>query len=434
MSDSIPSAASSSSPRRAHAVPGHPREPPVALVDGVQPLHEHQLQRAVELEEQRYRRRPRRLPRLQAPPRAAEIEVEARRRAPLLPLPGPLGDGDEGETGPHHPPLLRPGDDDVEPPAVDVHRDRRERGDGVDEEQAVVVPDGLGHLGQGDVGRPGRGLVVRDQHGADRGLRGEEPVDLVRVGRGAVLVLEQLRHAAVGVHDLGEPVPEDADGHDQHALARRDVIGDGRLHPAGPGGGERQHLAFGPVDAAHALRGAGDQIGELGSAVVDHLAGPRLRHLARQRRGSRDAQVHGGLLSGERRGAGGIRRRSPGRRAAGSYGRPPGRSISHDAPEGPRDRPRARGLGARRLRAPPTMPRRWLTTTTAISRPWSSCSPTSGCGRSPSATDARRWWSSPGACSTSTGSSYPARDGRRRSTTPTRSWRGPPRSRQRSGR
>ena len=133
------------------------------------------------------------------------------------------------------------------------------------------------------VGDAGRGLVVRDQHGAVRLVRRKVVAERSRIGGGAPLDLEALDVGAEGGRDLGEPVAERADGDGQDAVARRERIDHGRLERAGPGAGQEQDLAVGADQLGQAGRRLAQQLRELAAAVVDH----RLRlGLAHVRRGS----------------------------------------------------------------------------------------------------------------------------------------------------
>ena len=64
-----------------------------------------------------------------------------------------------------------------------------------------------------------------------------------RVGSFAPLDLEAVDLRAEGLRDVGEAVAEAADDDGQHPVAGREAVDDGRLHRAGAGAGQQDHVA-----------------------------------------------------------------------------------------------------------------------------------------------------------------------------------------------
>ena len=210
----------------------------VALPDCLETLLLQQLKGAFELEEQRDGRCPGRLPGLERLLRAAEVEVDARRRASLLRLPRLLAHADEGEPRRDHPALLRAGDHDVELPSVRLDRNRGQRRDRVDDQQAIASLDRTRDVLE-RVRRAGRGLVMGDADGANVAVRRQGLVDAVGVGDRPVVEGEVDGLAAVGAHEVDEALAEDTDGDDEDAVTGAHVVDDRGLHAAGSRGAER---------------------------------------------------------------------------------------------------------------------------------------------------------------------------------------------------
>ena len=142
---------------------------------------------------------------------------------------------------------------------------------------------------------------MRDQHGLDVGHGAQAFAHLVRV-RGIAPFGVELRHVgAVDPGDLGEPVAEGTDAHAEHAIARRQRVDDGRLEPTRASGREHDAVRGRAEERLHPLDDAAEHRRELGSAVVDHLAGARFTDRCRQGRRAGDTEVgletvHGELL------------------------------------------------------------------------------------------------------------------------------------------
>ena len=163
---------------------------------------------------------------------------------------------------------------------------------------------------------------MRDQHGLDVRHGAQAFAHLVRV-RGIAPFGVELRHVgAIDPGDLGESVAEGADAHPEHAIARRQRVDDGRLEPTRASGREHDAVRRRAEERLHPLDDAAEHRRELGSAVVDHLAGARFTDRCRQGRRAGDAEVgletvHGRLLGCWGSGLGPGERRRLGGRLAG---------------------------------------------------------------------------------------------------------------------
>ena len=78
---------------------------------------------------------------------------------------------------------------------------------------------------------------------------------------------------------------------DEDAVARREQVGDCRLHRGRAGGREQEHVALGAVHLAQALERRGEDRAEVGPAVVDDRLRQRREHLRRDGRRPRSHQV-----------------------------------------------------------------------------------------------------------------------------------------------
>ena len=277
----------------------------VAGEDVLLALGPHEPQALVDLEDDRDRRRERRLAVCRGVAMRPQVEVEARHRRRLHRGPAARGGGDHRQTRCGHPGLLRAGDDHVDAPRVHLERDGAETGHAVDEDQRVgrLLADGCGEFGD-RVHDPGRRLVVGEQDRLGVGHAAQPLADLRTVRRVAPFGVE-LRHVrAVDAGDLGEPVAERADAHAEDPVAGRQRVDDRRLEPAGPRGRDHRHVGRRPEVGLHAVEDPGEHRRELGTPVVDHLPRTRLADAGWQRGGARDAQVrleagHGTLLVAE---------------------------------------------------------------------------------------------------------------------------------------
>ena len=93
-----------------------------------------------------------------------------------------------------------------------------------------------------------------------------------RRGGLAPLDLEAADVGAVDLGDLREAVAEGADGDGEDPVAGREDVDDGGLEGAGARGGEQDDVGLGAEERAHPADDPLHERGELGAAVVDHLA------------------------------------------------------------------------------------------------------------------------------------------------------------------
>ena len=119
----------------------------------------------------------------------------------------------------------------------------------------------------------------------------------------APLGLEVHGLGAVGIAQLRPALPELPGGRDDRDVARREQVRDRRLHRAGPGGGEQQHVVARLEDHLQALQHAGVDLDERGRAVVQDRLRHHLRDRRRQRRGARRHEVLLAVDLGHRRAA-----------------------------------------------------------------------------------------------------------------------------------
>jgi len=247
----------------------------VAGEDGGGRLLLHQAQAFVDLVQDGNGRRPGRLAAGRTLTGAPQIEVEARHPRRLHGRPGALGDGREGHAGGAHPRLLRTGDDEVQAPGIHREGDGTEGADRVDEDERLGgdVTDHGGQLGD-RVGDPGGGLVVGQEHSLDRRLFQQRGADRGR-GRGPPpLDLEAADIGAVDLGHLREAIPEGPPGHGDDPIAGREDVDHGSLQGTRARGGEGDDLGLCAEERPHAVNDPLQERGELGTAVVDHLASP----------------------------------------------------------------------------------------------------------------------------------------------------------------
>src|SRR5579884_230258 len=84
--------------------------------------------------------------------------------------------------------------------------------------------------------------------------------------------------SAVSLRDRGEPLAERSVVDGQHAVARRQEVGDGRLEAARAGAHQRDDVVLGLEDLPEAVQHLADKPAERGSAVVGHLPVHRAEH------------------------------------------------------------------------------------------------------------------------------------------------------------
>ena len=213
----------------------------------------------------------------------SHVEIEARHAGGFGRGPAPVRCGDHRQARRGHPGLLRAGDDEVDAPVVHLERDGTQSGHAVDEDQALGrrVANGAGQVAN-RVHDPGRGLVVGEQDRAIAGVCPECVADDVGSCRPAPLDLD-LRHVrAVDPGDLREPIAKAADRDRQDPVARRERVDDGGLEPARARTGQHHDVTGRPEERLHPVEDPPEHRRELGTAVVDHLAGAGLSHGRRE--------------------------------------------------------------------------------------------------------------------------------------------------------
>ena len=244
-----------------------------------QPLLLDDRERFAEAEHQRHRRCERGVVRRLRRARRRPVQVKARKRRALGPLPCPLRHPGEGEAGRRHQRLLRARHHHVEPPLVRAQVDAAEAGDGIHDHE-----------------RSGRAQRRADRldvvHDAGRGLRVGHEHRLRAVGRrGDPVGVEPLSPRLLDVHrlqpvrpcHLEPPLAEVARGGDHHAVAGRAQVHHRRLHRRGAGPREHEHLPAGLEHPFQRRQRLGEQLPELRASVVHH----RRRHRRRDPRWDR---------------------------------------------------------------------------------------------------------------------------------------------------
>ena len=129
-----------------------------------------------------------------------------------------------------------------------------------------------------------------DEDGDGAGLA-QRVGDDCGVGRGAGLEVESGDVGAEGLGDVAEAVAELTDRDGEDVVAGGERVDDGGFHGAGAGGGEDVDLVLGAEEELQALHDARLHLGELGSAVVDHLARELGERLGRAGGGAGNTQV-----------------------------------------------------------------------------------------------------------------------------------------------
>ena len=269
-------------PERRHPRPGARAQPLVARDGAGDRLLLDQPQRRAQPAQQGDCRRVGRLALVRPALHLRVVEVEARNLRVPGRLPRPRAHGGKGQPRRGHPRLLGAG----RPPRPGPSRPARRSAVST----PLIVSTRISTSGEarraarGDRPQVGqhsrRGLVVGQQHGADRAVRGQRLRHLLRLRRAAPLDLHPLHVRPHRLRDVGEPVPERPAGHRQHPVAGREGVHHAGLQPAGPRSGKDEQVVRRLVAAADALHDGFLERRVLGAAVVDH----RLRQRAEHRR------------------------------------------------------------------------------------------------------------------------------------------------------
>src|SRR5439155_2254360 len=112
----------------------------------------------------------------------------------------------------------------------------------------------------------------------------ERSPDVLGPHRPPPLVVDPPDVLSERLSDLGEALPEVAGHRDNHAVAWREQVGDGRFEPAGPGRGEDQDVVLRPVDLLQAFGDLAEKRAVPGPAVVDEGAALGEEDFGRYRR------------------------------------------------------------------------------------------------------------------------------------------------------
>ena len=219
------------------------------------------------------------------------VVVVAAAGGPGRSLHRPIRDRREGETGRTHQRLLRAAQDNVDAPLILGQLDGSDARDRVDAEDRVVPAGDLAERAD-VVHDAGRGLRVGDED-RPRGPveRGELGVDPVGIDPLAPFEGDVVHVGAERLAELGPALPELAAGGDDRRLTGDDEVGDGRLHRAGPGGGEAEDVVGGAEGDRETIEHPPVDLDEGRRAVVEDRLGHRLRDARRQRRRSACNQV-----------------------------------------------------------------------------------------------------------------------------------------------
>ena len=199
-------------------------------------------------------------------------------------------DGGDAEAGRGHQRLLRAGGDDVDPPLVGLERNGAEARDRVDDDERAGRPRGGGERLEVDDDAGGR-LGMRQEDGLRTAELLEAGGEVVRARRLAPLVLDGLDVGAVRRRELLPALAERAGGDDDHAVAGRAEVRDGRLHRPGAGAGEEQDVVRGAAHLPEPLERLAEELLVVGPAVVEHRLGERGQHFRRHRRRPRGEQI-----------------------------------------------------------------------------------------------------------------------------------------------
>ena len=178
------------------------------------------------------------------------------------------GKADETEARGDHETLLRPGQDQIDPPGFRFARHGPQPRNGVHRDQGARL---MHHLGQGldIVDVAGGGLVEGREDQLDAGVGLEPFSHFGGVHRLAPLHLVMFHFHLVGLADFPPAVPEMARGGHEDLLARRSHVGHGGFHDAGAHRGKCQDRLFRPEDELKTLVGFLENRLELGGPVVD---------------------------------------------------------------------------------------------------------------------------------------------------------------------
>ena len=196
--------------------------------------------------------------------------------------------------------LLRPGEEDVDPPLVESLVDAAGRADAVEDEELGAPSQDLDvRLDRRE--RAGGGVDVADRHGgvgagreAGRDLRGRNGL--------APLRLQDLGLDPEGGGEVAEAVAEVAVGDDEDLLAGRHEVDEGDLHRERPASRDDEGLAgLAPAESAEAGERLAELLHEGGEDVGRRRAGQGAEDSGVDRGRSRDHGQrfvdHGGLLS-----------------------------------------------------------------------------------------------------------------------------------------
>ena len=252
------------------------------LEAGGEPLLAEHLQRFVQPEHQRNRRRPGGLVLALVVALALQIEVEARQVGRLVHLPGLLARGEEGEPGRQSQRLLRSGHHYVDAPGIERQVERAERADRVDHEDRVPLLRDARKLFDRVPDAGGR-FVRLHEDAFGVGMFAERRFDGARVDRASPFHLQHHGVHAVALGELRPALAELSRVDDDRLVTAAQEVDQRGFHGAGAAGGELHHVLSRLEQPGKAFADAREDLLELGRAVVDH----RLRHPQREPLGNR---------------------------------------------------------------------------------------------------------------------------------------------------
>src|SRR5215831_4672105 len=273
-----------------HACAGRPREAVVTPKDVGEPFLGDHAQHLAQPDHDRHRRGEARLVPRRVLPLLAQVEIELGQRGALGCTPRLLAEGEKSQARGQHEPFLGGGDDNVDPPSVHGQLGDAEARDGVDDEDRTGAPRGLrvpAHV----VEHARRGLAVLDEHPLHVRVVAQRLGDTIRRHRVAVRRFQLDDGEAEGLADgepaLGERTRVDHDD----PVARRQRVGDRRLHGSRSRAGGSEHVLLGLHEALEPLPHLAEERVVFRGAVMDDRTGHREQDIGWHGRRTRRHQL-----------------------------------------------------------------------------------------------------------------------------------------------